>query len=75
MVVCLFERLHLVTVYGITEYMSCCYTRLYVATDLSQLSHTAEDRAFSRLVGRISIDVRNTARVSTKVCWSGTRQI
>lgn len=29
--------------YGITECMSyCSHTRLYVATDLSQLSHTAE---------------------------------
>lgn len=54
----------------------CCYTRLYAATDLSQLPHTVEDRAFSRLVGRIPIDVvQNTPRVSTIVCWSGKRHI
>ena len=49
-----------------------CYTRLYVVIDLSQLSHTVEDRAFSRLVRRIPVDVvRNTARVSAIVRWSG----
>lgn len=65
--------------YGITEFLLSA--RLIVAihvcacaTDLSQLSHTVEDRAFSCLVGRIPIDVvRNTPRVSTIVCWSGKR--
>ena len=76
-VVCLFERLFFfLRNYRIsTECTSyCCYTRLCVATDVSQLPHTVEDRAFSCLVGRIPIDVvRNTARVSTIVCWSGKR--
>ena len=39
-------------------------------------SHTVEDRAFSRLVRRIPVDVvRNTARVSAIVRWSGKRHI
>ena len=60
-----------------TECMSYfCYTRLYVVIDLSQLSRTVEDRAFSRLVRRTPVDVvRNTARVSAMVRWSGKRHI
>ena len=74
MVVCLFE------IYFPTESQNACLIVVIhvciIAIDLSQLSHTADDRAFSRLVGRFPIDVvRNTARVSTKGCWSGKRHI